>query len=321
MRSTGRNNYHSTLSNMQNEFIKYSSVWVEYTKSSPDHGGKGWEFGTCLWSPSQFRNGSDGYSIMRKPAPGDLVLHIYNKLWPDGRMDARFCGESVVATRYREVNIEPPSPGDCSGMAPYYRIDLEHHMTYAYPVSLSVIREYYGPDIRRNIVVSGPKYYPFVKYRDGVQIAQRKYVSECTQSLFGILQLALGLEASGKTANSAHDPHEEYAEGRRTFQESYFFRRNASLSRDAKEFFGMVCQGCGFEFSVYYGDLGKGYIECHHLNPLSERSRKEWTEDILIRLDQVTVLCANCHRMVHRVKPALSIQELKGKIEETKVPK
>jgi predicted HNH restriction endonuclease len=59
-------------------------------------------------------------------------------------------------------------------------------------------------------------------------------------------------------------------------------------------------EACLFRYSDRYGDIGEDFIEVHHLNPLSERSRT--AEDRrLTSLDQVTVLCANCHRMIHRV--------------------
>ena len=78
-----------------------------------------------------------------------------------------------------------------------------------------------------------------------------------------------------------------------------------------KKTLGYVCQACGFEFESAYGELGKEYIECHHENVLSERSEKEWNENITTSLEQVKMLCANCHRMIHKRRPALSFQELK----------
>ena len=42
------------------------------------------------------------------------------------------------------------------------------------------------------------------------------------------------------------------------------------LKRRAKEFHGTNCQVCGFNFEERYGEIGKGYIEAHHLIPLAE---------------------------------------------------
>jgi hypothetical protein len=52
-------------------------VWIEDTKTSAHgHGGPGWEFGTCLWSPSSNKIGVDQYALMREPKTDDLVIHI-----------------------------------------------------------------------------------------------------------------------------------------------------------------------------------------------------------------------------------------------------
>jgi hypothetical protein len=107
-------------------------------------------------------------------------------------------------------------------------------------------------------------------------------------------------------------PTTEYAEGKRLMREKKFFARNPELARLAKERYGYSCQACGFDFARMYGPLGEGYIECHHLNPLSERSESQWSTEVRTRIEDVTVLCANCHRMIHRCTPALSLERLKG---------
>lgn len=41
-------------------------VWVEITRDEHGHGGEGWGFGTCLWSPERDNAGHDRYAIMRQ---------------------------------------------------------------------------------------------------------------------------------------------------------------------------------------------------------------------------------------------------------------
>jgi hypothetical protein len=60
------------------------------------------------------------------------------------------------------------------------------------------------------------------------------------------------------------------------------------------------------------GEIGRTFAEVHHLNPLSERPASEWTEAVLTKIADVAVLCANCHRMIHRRRPALSLDELRS---------
>ena len=107
------------------------------------------------------------------------------------------------------------------------------------------------------------------------------------------------------------DPDTEYAEGERKVRESYFFTRNPQLVADAKKAFGYVCQACGFDFEKKYGEVGKNYIECHHKNPLSEQS--DLTPSTL---DDVCMLCSNCHRMIHRTRPAMSLEQLRHILRE-----
>jgi 5-methylcytosine-specific restriction protein A len=74
--------------------------------------------------------------------------------------------------------------------------------------------------------------------------------------------------------------------------------RNGSLAEAAKRVHGLTCQACGFNFERFYGAIGRGYIEAHHLTPLASLPK-----DGPIQLDakeDFSVLCANCHRMIHR---------------------
>jgi hypothetical protein len=106
----------------------------------------------------------------------------------------------------------------------------------------------------------------------------------------------------------------DYEEGLRRQAERRFFQRNPQLVQRAKEVYGCVCQVCGFDFSKTYGALGRAFAEVHHLNPLSERPSEEWTAAVRTNIADVAVLCSNCHRMIHRRRPALSIEQLKAMV-------
>ncbi|MEW8195555.1 MAG: HNH endonuclease [Candidatus Thiodiazotropha sp.] len=73
----------------------------------------------------------------------------------------------------------------------------------------------------------------------------------------------------------------------------------------------LKCEVCGFDFSEKYGELGEGFAECHHTKPLSTLIPGEKT-----KLSDLAVVCANCHRMLHRAKPWLSIDDLKKTISD-----
>ncbi len=67
-----------------------------------------------------------------------------------------------------------------------------------------------------------------------------------------------------------------------------------------------VCEACGFDFQVAYGDRGAGFIECHHLKPLHELRPGDETT-----LEDLALLCANCHRMIHSARPWLTVVDLR----------
>ncbi len=101
---------------------------------------------------------------------------------------------------------------------------------------------------------------------------------------------------------------EEFFEGSARKRFTNHFERNRKLRSAAIAIHGTQCMGCGFDFAEYYGERGLGYIEVHHLNPVSTLADHQKVDP---KTDMI-VLCANCHRMVHRASEnILSLSELK----------
>jgi 5-methylcytosine-specific restriction protein A len=99
-------------------------------------------------------------------------------------------------------------------------------------------------------------------------------------------------------------------EERRQYVRHNRIDRRSTAAIQAKKVHGFICQGCGFDFEAVYGELGREYIEAHHLIPLSSLP-----EGKSVPMDPKTdfaVLCSNCHRMVHRRKEPLSVEALKS---------
>ncbi|MEH2137037.1 MrcB family domain-containing protein [Nostoc sp.] len=85
--------------------------------------------------------------------------------------------------------------------------------------------------------------------------------------------------------------------------------RNQALCNKAKEIHGYICKACGFDFEMKYGNIGKNYIEAHHLVPIATLEKTK------VQLDpstDFTVLCSNCHRIIHRIKPIPTLEEFKN---------
>jgi len=59
----------------------------------------------------------------------------------------------------------------------------------------------------------------------------------------------------------------------------------------------LACEVCDFDFAQQYGQHGERYIECHHRTPLRDADREKGQRT---RLDDLALVCANCHRMLHR---------------------
>jgi 5-methylcytosine-specific restriction protein A len=74
------------------------------------------------------------------------------------------------------------------------------------------------------------------------------------------------------------------------------------------EHFGYKCQICDFCFLEKYGEIGKEFCHVHHIEPLSEVGGER---DIDPTKDLIPV-CANCHAIIHRKKPALKPEELRA---------
>jgi len=69
--------------------------------------------------------------------------------------------------------------------------------------------------------------------------------------------------------------------------------------------YGPVCQVCGIRFDKTYGKIGADFIEIHHLGPATD------TRESFDPVGVAIPLCPNCHSMIHRRSPMLSVSELK----------
>jgi hypothetical protein len=88
--------------------------------------------------------------------------------------------------------------------------------------------------------------------------------------------------------------------------------RNPALAAAAKAVHGYICQACAFDFEAVYGARGREYIEAHHRVPLHTT---EANADLhLSPKSDFAVVCANCHRMLHR-EPHVSVEALRKQLQ------
>ena len=110
---------------------------------------------------------------------------------------------------------------------------------------------------------------------------------------------------------------EEAPEGRLLLRMHKVRERKPSLvakkKRQALRSLGRLsCEACGFDFLGFYGQLGEGFIECHHKLPFSQLPSVRTT-----RLEDLALVCANCHRMLHRGGETLTVEALRALLPQT----
>lgn len=110
-------------------------------------------------------------------------------------------------------------------------------------------------------------------------------------------------------------------EGKRQLKQHFIRERNKSIIKNAKEL-GLKekgelrCEICDFSFFENYGEIGKDFIEAHHTKPISSMRSGEVTN-----VEDISLLCSNCHSILHRRMPWLELDELKNMIQFKKVSK
>jgi len=129
-----------------------------------------------------------------------------------------------------------------------------------------------------------------------------------------ILSLAQDGELIATEGGSTSSDMTEAEEGRILTRLHAVRERNVEFVRRKKQIFlnehgKIFCEACDFDFEKTYGPHGSGFIECHHTRPISELRAGEKT-----RVLDLVLLCSNCHRMIHRSRPWLSLDDLRNKL-------
>jgi 5-methylcytosine-specific restriction protein A len=62
-----------------------------------------------------------------------------------------------------------------------------------------------------------------------------------------------------------------------------------------------------------YGDIGRDFIHVHHEVELASIG----AEYVIDPINDLKPVCPNCHAMLHRRKPAYSVNELKNHLTST----
>ncbi|MFE2018562.1 HNH endonuclease [Streptomyces sp. NPDC059499] len=136
------------------------------------------------------------------------------------------------------------------------------------------------------------------------------FITRPSEMLEAAEALRLGI-STGELYKIPEDPDEVDSEGNSAIEGRLLARwalhrerdrglRASKIARAVKLGHPLQCEVCTFDFGQFYGPLGQGYIEVHHRLPLHLSGPRE------TKLDDLAVLCSNCHRMCHRSRPGES---------------
>lgn len=100
---------------------------------------------------------------------------------------------------------------------------------------------------------------------------------------------------------------ERYPEGARTTISINAFERSAKARKACIRHHGLNCTACDCNFKSVYGPLGENFIHVHHIIPIVSVGEEYQVDPV----KDLMPVCPNCHAMIHRVNPPLTIEQLR----------
>ena len=164
-----------------------------------------------------------------------------------------------------------------------------------------------------NFLVCDPAY-KGAGLHQGARVEQDLW-DEFSQNLSALKQRASAIREHFPALKSAGVQHLESDEGVEEGSIMYAMHRYLERDKNAirkkkKDVFdnhmALQCEVCDFDFAKVYGELGSQFAECHHTKPVAKMKPGEKTKQ-----SDLSIVCANCHRMLHRGHDVLSIADLR----------
>jgi 5-methylcytosine-specific restriction protein A len=120
-----------------------------------------------------------------------------------------------------------------------------------------------------------------------------------------------------RTQNIRYNPFLQTPEMVQTFVEGSAaqvvqtrYERNVHARQECLNHYGYSCKVCHFNFENKYGSIGYQFIHVHHLTPIGTIKGEYKVNPI----DDLRPVCPNCHAMLHKDNPPLTIEELKERL-------
>ncbi|WP_010291228.1 DUF3427 domain-containing protein [Kurthia massiliensis] len=99
----------------------------------------------------------------------------------------------------------------------------------------------------------------------------------------------------------------KYIEGAKKTSTVNRYERNKDAREACLTHYGYDCVVCGFNFEKAYGEVGRDFIHVHHEKEISSIGESYVVDPI----NDLKPVCPNCHAMLHKRRPAYSVNELK----------
>jgi hypothetical protein len=262
----------------QNVFIEISNL---------QHGGLGWEFGSCLWSPEKNKANQASWKLMEEIKEGDIILHFAKV-----RNNQNWYGLSVVSSSLKKGLASPTIPGKWVNLGPYQRVNLTYFQPLTKPLpAKDLFSRFYTEFV--SLLPHRDSFY-FKSPSDESLKIQQRYIANCPTTvyeLFNILSNEIGFTPVFNTDDAFYPSIAEplvpdYTPPGRVQTSISRIIRDTKLSRDVKEKYGRRCQICGLRIPIASGGY---YAEAHHIKPLGGIFQGPDT------LDNLIVLCPTHH--------------------------
>ncbi len=119
------------------------------------------------------------------------------------------------------------------------------------------------------------------------------------------------------SVDNINEYDEEFEEGNEKLITHTMRERNPKVIKEAKTRYKkkkgkLICQICKFDFEYRYGEIGVDYIEGHHIIPISELR-----EGAKTKVEDIALVCSNCHSMLHKGNKWLRVDELKKLVKKS----
>jgi 5-methylcytosine-specific restriction protein A len=108
-------------------------------------------------------------------------------------------------------------------------------------------------------------------------------------------------------APSDSEETKTYTEGTANQITQTRYERNPHARVACINHYGYSCSVCEFDFEKRFGERGKNFIHVHHLTQVATVGKTYQVDPI----KDLKPVCPNCHAMLHRKNPPLTIEELK----------